>query len=345
VSDRTSDNIEAMVDGWLAEGNDSTPGSEQEQTADGTGTPEGNEGTAPKPAEANADTQQPTGTVDKPADNAQRQVEPPPKAGPGDLVDGQGRVLARAGAERRHYEAAQRSQREVQSVRDKLQQTEQQLQVYKEASAMPAQLGLTPDETATGLQLVASWKQNPAGVIQYLVEQAKAAGHNLPELGSATDYGAIKNMIASELAPFRQQAQQQSQLSEAQTAARGQVDSLVSEYGEHALTNSEALAKLIDASTQAGRPLNLEQAYLRFSNWCLQNGFDPAQPIDPQIGARQQPNGQQPANQQRMPPRPNGRVPASPNGVTPIDPAASTSGNEPMRDLVRAAMREQGFNV
>jgi hypothetical protein len=342
VSDRASGDIESMVDGWLAEGNDSTPGSEQEQTADGTGTPETNEGAAPKPAEANADPQQPTGATPKPSDNTQRQAEPTPKAGPGDLVDGQGRVLARAGAERRHYEAAQRASREVQTVRNQLTQVEQQLNAYKEAATMPTQLGLTPDETATGLQLVASWKQNPASVIQYLIEQAKAAGHNLPELGSATDYGAIKNMIAQQLEPFRQQAQQAQQVTEAQTAARSQVDALIGEYGETALTNSEALAKLIDASSQMGKPLNLEQAYLRFSNWCLQNGFDPAAPIDPQIAARRQTT---PATEQRMPPRPNGRATASPVGVQPLDPTAGTTGSESMRDLVRASMREQGFNV
>lgn len=343
---KTADNIEAMVDTWLAEGNDTTPGSEQEQTADGTGTPDSQtEDQQGKPAEGDAAAGEQVDSASKPADNAQREAQQPPKAGPGDLVDPQGRVLAKAGAERRHYEAAQRANREVQSVRQQVTKLETELNAYKQAAGMPTQLGLSPDETATGLQLVASWKQNPAGVIQYLVEQAKAAGHNLPELGGATDYGAIKNMIAQELAPFRQQAQQTQQLTEAQTAAKGQVDALVSEYGETALTNSDALAKLIDASTQAGKPLNLEQAYLRFSNWCLQNGYDPSSPIDPQIVARQQPQQQAPANTQRMPPRPNGRATASPNGVTPIDPAAGTTGSESMRDLVRASMREQGFNV
>jgi hypothetical protein len=339
----TKDDIEAMVDGWLAKGNDGTPGSEQEQTADGQGTPDGQaEGEQPKPSEADAQTPGQDGAASKPADSQQREAQQPTKAGPGDLVDGQGRLVAKAGAERRHYEAAQRATREVNTVKQTLQRMETELKAYKEASSMSTQLGLSPDETATGLQLVNSWKQNPVGVIQYLIEQAKAAGHNLPELGGATDYGAIKNMIAQELAPFRQQAQQQSQLTEAQTAAKGQVDALISEYGEHALTNSDALAKLIDASGQAGRPLNLEQAYLRFSNWCLTNGYDPSSPIDPQIAARQQP---QPATEPRMPPRPNGRATASPVGVQPLDPTAGTTGQETMRDLVRASMREQGFNV
>lgn len=348
---RDSSEIESLVDSWLAEGQSTTEGGQEQSTDDNTGTPDRpqTDGQTPAGTEGDAGTKQQPSAPAKPADNQQREAQQAPKAQPGDLVDGSGRVIAKAGAERRHYEAYQRSLRDVQSTKSELAKVQQELQTFREAAQMPTQLGLSVDETATGLQLVASWKQNPVGVIQYLVEQAKAMGHNVPDLGGASDMGAIKQMIASELAPFRQQADQSRQQLEAQTAARQTVDNLVHEYGEHALTNSEALAKLIDASTQAGRPLNLEQAYLRFANWCLQNSFDPHQPIDPQIAAargQQQPQQQTaPANQQRMPPRPNGRATASPNGVQALDPAANTTGNEPMRDLVREAMREAGFNV
>lgn len=347
-----SADIDAMVDSWLSEGGG-------ESSTPDTGTPDTGTPDAPTTPDAQAtpttqppagDTGQPQGDAGKPADPKTGQQPPAqqePKAGPGDLVDREGRVIAKAGAERRHYEAAQRLTGEVQTMRGRMATMEAELNAYRQAAQMPQQLGLSVDDQATGLQLVASWKTNPVGVIEYLVEQAKAMGHNLDTLGGKTDVGAIKAMIASELAPFREQAQSVQQRQEAQTAAEQQVSSLVAEYGEQALVNGDALSKLIDAAQQAGKPLTLEQTYLRFSNWCLQNGYDPHQPIDPQIAARRgQPAPQAPANpQQRMPPRPNGRAVAAPTGVEPVDPGAGMTGSETMRDIVRASLREAGFQL
>jgi hypothetical protein len=348
MSDRTTSDldVDSMVDKWLGD-------TDNGQEAPDSGTPETPpqaEGTPQPTVEADQ-----TGTPDKPvsepgkpADNKELPPQQAQKPAPGDLVDREGKVLARAGAERRHYEAAQRATRDLQQTRGELERVTTELRAFREAAQLPTQLGLNPEESTTGLQLMASWKQNPVGVLQYLVEQAKAAGHNLDTLGGPqTDMGAIKKMLAQELAPFRQQAESVQQAQEVQTAAQRQIDALVGEYGEQAMVNAPALGKLIDAANQQGKPLNVEQAYLRFTNWCLQQGFDPHQPIDPQIAERrnQAPQPQQPATQQSNPPRPNGRAVAAPTGVVPIDSAAQVTGNENTRDLVRMAMREAGFNV
>lgn len=334
--------VDAMVDSWLAEDAPANTDTPQQEASEGEDTVAGSEDTNASTAPQGEQQDKP---ADKPAASAgdkERADKPPQKSAPGDLVDREGRVIARAGAERRHYEAATKFRGQLEQTNAQLQKVQTELDAFRTAAQLPTQLGLGPDEAATGLQLMASWKQNPVSVIEYLVEQAKAAGHNLDTLGGTTDVGAIKQMIAQELAPFTQQHQQQRAMQEQNTAAQQQVQSLINEYGESALVNSGALSKLIDASIDRGRPLSLEQAYLRFNAWCYQQGFDPQQPIDPQIAARGQ---QQPANQQRQatPPRPNGR--AAPNGVIPMDTAASITGSEGTRDLVRAAMRDAGFNV
>lgn len=336
--------VDAMVDKWLSDDSDTGTDTATTEGTPDAGTPdaEPTEGTPQQPAEANAATDQPTSEPAKPGSDKEPSGQQVQKSGPGDLVDRDGKVVARAGAERRHYEAATKFKTQLEQVNGQLDRTRGELEAFRTAAQLPTQLGLNPEESTTGLQLIASWKTNPVGVIQYLVEQAKAAGHNLETLGGATDIGAIKQMIAQELQPIRQQAQSEQRVQEAQTAAQQQVQALVSEYGEQALNNGDALSKLINASIEQGRPLNLEQAYLRFNNWCYQNGFDPANPIDPQIAARRTPP---PATQQSQPPRPNGRAVAAPNGVVPMDHAAGITGNENTRDLVRAAMREQGFNV
>lgn len=343
----TRDDVEAMVDKWLGEtDNSETPPTIEGEATDASDSPATDEAAPTEETPKPDAVQQPAGEEAKPADSKERVAEQAPKPGPGDLVGQDGRVLARAGAERRHYEAAQRATRDVQQVRQQLERTTAELNAFREAAQLPTKLGLSPEESTTGLQLVASWKSNPVGVIQYLVEQAKAAGHTLDGIGGMTDPGAIKRMIAEEFAPFRQQAQQVQAQTEAQTAAKQQVSDLVGAYGEQALTNSEALSKLIDASHEAGRPLSLEQAYFRFSQWCMQNGYDPHADINTQIAAKQQPQATQPATRQsNAAPRPTGRAVAAPNGVIPMDTAAGVTGTESTRDLVRMAMREQGFNV
>jgi hypothetical protein len=345
MSDRASAgaDVESMVDKWLEEpdASSSTSETEGDEAPADQAAPEG-EGQPQQRAEADATPNKPTSGQDKPTGDAKPPAQPTQTAKPGDLVDRDGRVIARAGAERRHYEAASRFRGEAAQYKQQLDKVTTELHAFREAAQMPTQLGLSPDESATGLQLMASWKANPVGVLQYLVEQAKAAGHNVDTLGGpTTDVGAIKQMIAQELAPFRQQSQAVQQSQQIETAAQQQVDQLVGDYGEQALTNSPALAKLIDASAAQGRPMTVEQAYLRFNAWCYQQGFDPHQPIDPQMAARSTP----PATQQRTPPRPNGRAVAAPNGVIPMDAHAGISGSETTRDLVRASMRDAGFNV
>lgn len=334
--------VESMVDQWLEEPETSTQeGASEGQTTEAA--PEGTD-TQPERTETDAAPDKSSGQPDKPSGDTKPVTQQAQTAKPGDLVDRDGRVIARAGAERRHYEAASKFRSQAEQSQQQLQKVTTELNAFREAAQMPTQLGLSPDESATGLQLMASWKSNPVGVLQYLVEQAKAAGHNVDTLGGpASDVGAIKQMIAQELAPFRQQAQATQQHEQVQTAAQQQVKSLVDEYGEQALTNNEALAKLLDAAAAQGKSLTVEQAYLRFSTWCYQQGLDPHQPIDPQIAARRT-SPQQPATEQR-PPRPNGRAVAAPNGVIPMDTHAGVTGAETSRDLVRAAMRDAGFNV
>lgn len=360
MSGQTVD-IETMIDGWLSENQPQQPETTQETPSENTDTVAGGqEATPPAPQEPakEGETQQQPAEPAKPGDNTQRPADKAPQQqparNPGDLVDAQGRVIAKAGAERRHYETAQRLNREVVTVRQELERTAAQLNAFREAAQLPTQLGLSPEESASGLQLAASWKANPVGTIKYLLEQAQAAGHNVEGLGVGTDFNAIKTMIANELAPFRQQAQTERQAQEAQVHARQAMQSLVADFGEQALTNGEALAKILDAAAQQGRSMSLEQAYLRFANWCRERGFDPHSPIDPQLQAvmqreqQQQPQQQQPeppVNGQRMPPRPNGRAVAAPNGVVPMDSATQITGGESSRDLVRMAMREAGFNI
>ncbi len=345
--------IEAMVDSWLSEdapsGTDTTQTNDTQEGGEGGeqgSAPQEGQGTAQQPAAADGKQNNAPDPAAKPPGGKERDAQQAPKAQPGDLVDRDGKVLARAGAERRHYEAAQRATREVQQARGELERLNTELTAYKQASGLPQQLGLTVEDTATGLQLVASWKQNPVGVIEYLVAQAKAAGHNIDGIGGTADLGAIKTMLDQRLAPLHQQQEQARLQQQTQLEAQRQIHALVNEYGESALVNSEALSKIIDAAHGQGKQMGLEQAFLRFNNWCLQNGYDPQQPIDPQIAAKNsQPaqTAQQP--QPRMPPSPNGRAVAAPNGVREIDPAAGMTGDESMRDIVRASMREAGYQI
>lgn len=338
-TDSNSGNVDDAGNG-VAESNTDTVERADEDKADTTATDPNGRQTA-----GNAATQQRTGKPDqsrgvqKPNANAQQ------RGGQGDIIDPHtGAVIARAGSERRLYEARMRAERDAATVRGQLASAQAELVTFREASQLPAQLKLTPDETVLGLQMMAAWKNNPVETVKYLIEQAKANGHNIDALaGPGTDMGAIRTMIHEAVSPLRQRHEQEQQLTEAQRHAETELNNFTQQYGREALdANGAILADLLNKSREAGQPLTLENAYVRFENWCLRNRLDPMQPIRAQMAAR---DGQDAAPPQQRAARPNGRGASMQTPAVNHDPNAATTGNERTRDLVREAMRENGFQV
>lgn len=270
------------------------------------------------------------------------------KAGPGpkDLVDpNTGAVLARAGHERRVWEssAAYTRQQYQTLINNRIQpeiaKLQGQVQAYEKANTTASQLQLTPEEQLTGLKLAAALRKDPIATIEYLLEQAKASGHNIDLAGkmAGIDANAVSRMVDGKLAPILNEQQQREAVASAYKEAGTELSNFYTQYPQARMHETE-----IDGLLQKFPDLNLETAYLKLQNFAYANGLDPNQPIRPQIVARN--NKQQPNPADRRP---------NPGSVGRADPGVVANGatvptkfaheDTPYRDIVREAMREAGL--
>lgn len=276
-------------------------------------------------------------------------------AGPKDLVDpNTGQVLAKAGHERRVWESASKYTRDqynnwinskVQPRMNELQRVNAEykgkLDAYEANNATAAQLQITPQEVGVGMKLVAALKKDPAATIDYLIEQAKANGHNIDLSGkmAGIDANAISRMVDGKLQPIITEQQNREQVQRAYSEAGNELSQFYERYPT-ARVNEETL----DGLLQKFPELTLETAYLKLSNYMLANGMDPNQSIKVQMEARSK----------GVKTDPGRRGPGNPGGRGNPGVVANNDRNAPVRfahedtsykDIVRDAMREAGVSV
>lgn len=262
----------------------------------------------------------------------------------GNLVDGQGNVIARAGRERRLYEQQRAVERAVTPLRNELEQTKAQLQAYREAASLPTQLGLNPQDVSTAMQFMAHWRRDPVGAARNMLTELKAAGYNIDELGSTVDAGAIRRMVMDAITPFQQDREAERLRAEEQARVQREIDTLFVDMPWTRMQQKE-IALVIEADPN----LTLRDAAYRLQIWAMQNGYDIYQPIAPQHEAAQAAATQQ-QQQQAQQPQPPARQarspgpPVNPNNV--VQRAGNSLGHDrSTRDIVRESLREAGINV
>jgi hypothetical protein len=256
----------------------------------------------------------------------------------GDLIDpNNGNVIARAGNERRYYEAARNAQTEVMRVRTELDRTTAQLEAFREAAVLPQQLGLQPAEVSTAMQFMAHWKKNPVEAATKVLTELRAMGYEVDGLGASVDMGALKKMVNDAVAPFQQDREAAAREAEVAQTVDRELNNLYRAF-PWAQGQQQELMNLLDAD----KTLTLREAALMLQSYALQHGYDLNQSLAEQALAQQ--------NGNKQPQRPsNARVPApSPTGDAPIvprRPGTATGHERRNRDIVLEAMREAGLNI
>ena len=126
-----------------------------------------------------------------------------------DLIDENGNVLAKAGAERRFYEENQKLKREKELFNNKVMpQIKQEyntmvakINAYNETFKSMQMGDLSTEDIQLGMELIRQWKQSPKDTINFLLTQAKSYGINIDENGKS-DMAAINQMLDQKLQPF-----------------------------------------------------------------------------------------------------------------------------------------------
>lgn len=338
----TEDKIIDMLD--KAEG--VTSGT-QEADGDGqttTGQPGDGQQDAKPDGQANPSASPRTTTQSVQTGNQQQQK--PNTARAGDLVDPQtGAVIARAGAERRFYEAAQQARGQLSNAKAELDRMRVQIDAYKEANALPQQLGLEPAQVSLAMNLMASYIKDPVGTIKWMLTEAQAAGHNLSTIlpgGGGLDPGAIKRMIDEAVSPLVARNRQDQVQQEAQQYGQQEAEKFFTGFPD-AVPHEATIVAMCERAAEAGDDLTPREAYYQLREWTVRNGLDFSQPLQPQVAARNSKATTTPT-QGRGAPVTTGRAGALPN-ARPRQNSAEGTADMSNADLVRQSMREAGLNI
>lgn len=269
--------------------------------------------------------------------------EPKQKASPGpqDLVDGQGNVIAKAGAERRHYENLQKERQRSNDLNTENQTLKAQVQAYEQVNSIGKELNITNEEVVSGAKIIAAYKADPIGTLNHLLTQAKASGYNIDELGGGgIDMAAVKQMIAEQLSPVTQKVVDEQRQSELQAQAEKEYNSFMGTYPD-AKVHESTISRLLQEQPN----LSLEAAYYKLQAFYHSRGFDWTKPLNviEEEAAKKTDATNSATNVQAQ----NRPVPPSGGGV---NNASLTDTSDPVgvdmsyEDIIRQSMGEAGIS-
>lgn len=263
------------------------------------------------------------------------------------LVDPRtGQVVVQAGAQRRLYDNMQRAQREAQTHSGRVQQLETELNAYKAANVAAAQYKLAPNEQVDAMRLMADFKANPAATLQKIVEEAQAAGIDLPFLqNGGMAPSVIEGMLDRKLAPLTAPQEQARVQAEQQAAAKEALDTFL-EVHDTAEVHLPLIADMLSKNPKA----TLESCYTQIIQFAADHGLDYRRPLKEQIEARNAtgvtPSNNPPAAAATNAPArnlPNGRSASA--GTTNVEDVAEYGANDSWDTIIRNAVRRHGVNT
>lgn len=240
----------------------------------------------------------------------------------GNLIDKDGKILAMAGAERRHYERAQQQQTYIKRLEGDIDALRKSDAYAKALNEVPQKLGLSLSEAEMGLQAIASFKKDPVATARWMLQETMRQGYNLQQIvgadakgqinGGSLDLQAVRSMISEAVQPLVGDRQAQQRHTEAEVAAQREYEGFIAKH-EHATVHDDVLANMMRSDPN----LSPEVAYWQLREYAAKRGLDFSQPLRAQVQAQEQggqrTNGHaQPrpnAPQQQHQPMPNGSAP------------------------------------
>ena len=193
-----------------------------------------------------------------------------------DLVDENGNVVAKAGAERRFYEENQKLKRErdhfnttiMPQIKQEYDTMVAKINAYNE-TFKSMQIGdLSTEDIQLGMELIRQWKQSPKDTINFLLTQAKSYGINIDENGKS-DMAAINQMLDQKLQPFLQERELRDRQIQARQNAENIYNNFMSKYPD-AKNHVDEIAYLYKKNPNQ----SLDAIYFQLQNYYLRNNYD-----------------------------------------------------------------------
>jgi hypothetical protein len=193
-----------------------------------------------------------------------------------DLIDANGNVVAKAGAERRFYEENQKLKRErdhfnstiMPQIKQEYDTMVAKINAYNETFKSMQMGDLSTEDIHLGMELIRQWKQSPKDTINFLLTQAKSYGINVDENGKS-DMAAINQMLDQKLQPFLQERELRDRQIQARHNAENIYNNFMSKYPE-AKNHVDEIAYLYKRNPNQ----SLDAIYFQLQNYYLKNNYD-----------------------------------------------------------------------
>ena len=193
-----------------------------------------------------------------------------------DLIDADGNVIAKAGAERRFYEENQKLKRErdhfnstiMPQIKQEYDTMVAKINAYNETFKSMQMGDLSTEDIHLGMELIRQWKKSPEETINFLLTQAKSYGINVDANGKS-DMAAINQMLDQKLQPFLQERELRDRQIQARQNAENIYNNFMSKYPD-AKNHVDEIAYLYKKNPNQ----SLDAIYFQLQNYYLRNNYD-----------------------------------------------------------------------
>jgi hypothetical protein len=270
----------------------------------------------------------------------------------GNIVDpNTGKIIAKAGVERRLFENAHRARQQVAGLTDELQAYKKYVDSERTLAAEIKRVGFTPEEVKEYFETAVAFKTNPVEATRRIVAHVLSMGYNASEIvgkdvGDAIDLKAVQRMLDERLKPILEPQQREQEQAKFQNEYNQWLNQFISEH-EYADVHLDVIDRLIGEAKAVGENITAQKAYYRLREFCIQHDLDISRPLASQIHERQagvQTNNrqqvQQPApstQQNRSPGIPRRSV--APSTSRPIEEAPMAAPSDSWDDIIKGTLR------
>lgn len=285
----------------------------------------------------------------------------------GNLVDERGNIIARSGEARRLHSQVERLRATNNTLESRTVELARQLEQVNFLNNLPKQYGLANEEVADGLQILASFKADPAKAARMVIERALAAGVSLHQIVNDdfipnVTLDATRRLLDERLGPIAKERQEGQDVEAVRQQGIEAATRFLTDYPD-AEINNEAVAIRMKSLREEYRDRGIdnvdpyllaERAWNDIVRFAEKNNLDPTQPLGPQIRARAQqtqtPTNGRKTNAQRgtqgQPVRQSRPMPNGSNGGGEIveRKSRSNSADDSFDSIVRDAMAENGLS-
>ena len=262
-------------------------------------------------------------------------------AADGSVVGPDGKVIAKAGSERRHWERARQQEQRAVAAERSVAELNQRVGQAEQITHWSKQLGMSPEEHMSAVRIFGWYKKEPEQALKWLLTEAQAKGYNMQAIlgGEAAQGGvnmdAMRRLVQEQVQPLVERNQQEQAWQQAQQAAGNELQQFYAEFPDAAV-HEDVVYNVMEQLPN----LSLREAYLRVENWAIRNGLDTTRPLAPQVEAKKA--GRTLAQARRPAPNfPRGRGGQMETVTGPKGSYDEFSTN----DIIRSAMRENGMEA